>query len=115
LNSLAKWKGLQSLTAGDRKAITHNLGPDETRAAKRLDVSVLDVAAAAFELYGHSIIEEREKRVVAHFRGEPDPTPRTVQALRGHVMRQLDQEIHAAVRAAEDRAVERKANDGSDS
>jgi transcriptional regulator with XRE-family HTH domain len=107
LDSLAKWDW-GNLTNRQRRAIIGS--EDATRAAKRLSnatfrpVSFIDVAGAAFQLYGRSISEERDARVSDQLRDKPEPTPRTMQALRGHVMRQLDREILAAIHAAEQEA-----------
>jgi transcriptional regulator with XRE-family HTH domain len=63
------------------------LGDAEGKAARRLKVSTVEVAKAAREIWGHSLTEERDRRVVEKREGVS--SPRTLQALRGHVSRAL--------------------------
>lgn len=65
----------------------------ETKAAKRLERPAVEVAVAALGIWGHSLSEERDRRVAAV--APPDSTPRSVQALRGRVTRELVAELAA--------------------
>lgn len=61
----------------------------ERTLAKALGVTPLAVAEAAFALWGHGLTEEREERLSK----DPTQTRRTLQALRGHVTRDLREEL----------------------
>jgi hypothetical protein len=63
----------------------------EQKAAARLDVSVESLQGSAFTLWGRSLPDERDQRVGD--RKEVDASARTVQALRGHVTRELLAEL----------------------
>jgi hypothetical protein len=67
------------------------LGDAEQKAARRLRTFPLAVAAAARKRWGRSLTEERDRRVSEH--APADATPRTLQALRGHVSRDLLDEL----------------------
>lgn len=75
-------------------AHAEKLGDAEGKAARRLRTFPLAVAATSRDRWGRSFTEERDRRVAAE--APPDATPRTLQALRGHVARALLQELHAA-------------------
>lgn len=63
----------------------------EMKAAKRLGVSPFEASVLAVKLWGHGLTEERDRLL-----GEStDATPRTLQARRGHVTRQLLQQLEA--------------------
>jgi transcriptional regulator with XRE-family HTH domain len=66
-------------------------GDAELKAARRLDVSAYHVALAALRLWGHSLTVERDKRVAAKAEGD-------TRALRGHVTRQLMNELTPILR-----------------
>lgn len=68
-------------TAGD--AVTEA----DRKAARRLGVEVDVLLSAAYTLWDRSLPAERDRRVSG--RSGPDATARTVQALRGHVTREL--------------------------
>ena len=83
--------------AGTWPAIAENLlrlaaqGEAEQKAAARLGTSPMVVARAAAKRWGRSFTGERDRRV-----GElhpADASPRTIQALRGHVARALLAEL----------------------
>lgn len=61
----------------------------ERTLAKTLGVTPLAIAEAAFALWGHGLTEEREERLSQ----DPTQTRRTLQALRGHVTRDLKNEL----------------------
>jgi len=63
----------------------------EQKAAVRLDVAVDDLQAAAFVLWDRSMPNERDRRVAKQ--KKPEASARTVQALRGHVTRELLTEL----------------------
>ena len=63
----------------------------ETKAAERLGVDVAELQAASYALWDGSLPHEREVRV-SH-RKPARTTPRTLQALRGHVTRELLNEL----------------------
>ncbi|HVA74313.1 MAG TPA: helix-turn-helix transcriptional regulator [Acidimicrobiales bacterium] len=68
----------------------------------RLGVRAPDVVAAADTLWRHSLTEERDRRVKR--RANAKASPRTLQAVRGLVMRELDKELEAAIEEAANRA-----------
>ena len=70
-------------------------GEVELKVAKRLGVDPREVSLAAFGRWGHSLTAERDMRVTAAAEGA---SPRTTQALRGHVTRQLVTELEPIVR-----------------
>lgn len=74
-------------------------GEAEMKAARRLDVDPVELALAALKLWGRSLTEERDARVAEAT--EPGATPRTLQALRGHLTRQLLKELEPIVRRAD--------------
>ncbi len=59
----------------------------EMKAAKRLGITPFEVAVLAVKLWGHGLTEERDRLLASHDR-EGD-SPRTHQARRGHVTRDL--------------------------
>jgi len=63
------------------------LSDAERKAARRLGTFPLAVAAAARKRWGQSFTDERDKRVAAE--APTDATPRTLQALRGHITRRM--------------------------
>ena len=67
-------------------------GDAERKAARRLRTTAYDVASfARHRLWGRSLTEERDARVARRVGG--DATPRTLQAHRGHVTRELLDEL----------------------
>jgi hypothetical protein len=71
------------------------LADAEQKAARRLRTFPLAVAVAARRRWRRSFTEERDHRVTAQ--AQPDATPRTLQALRGHVTRALLDELRPDV------------------
>ena len=63
--------------------------------ARRLGMPVSVVVAASVELWGRSLIDERDDR--ARERGRRGTTSSTGRALRGHVTRALMDELRAAL------------------
>lgn len=70
-------------------------GDAEQIAARRLGVPVAAVVAAALGTWQRGLTEERDARAAE--RAGHGATPRTVQAARGHVTRELYQEIAPAI------------------
>lgn len=71
-----------------RLIVADALGVAEQKAAKRLNVEPLKIAKASRKLWGCSLPEERDRRLEGH-----GATPRSLQALRGHVTRELLEEL----------------------
>ncbi len=67
----------------------------EVRAADRLSTTPLEIRMSSARLWGRPFTAERDRRVEA-LRSEP--SPRTRQALRGHVTRELLEELAAAIK-----------------
>lgn len=63
----------------------------EHRAARSLGISVAEVLELADALWGQTLSEQRDDKVIG--RVGPDASARTVQALRGHVTRELIEEL----------------------
>jgi transcriptional regulator with XRE-family HTH domain len=64
-------------------------GDVETKAAQRIDVDPADLSIAAFGRFGRSFTDERDARL-----GEvADTSKRSLQALRGHITRQVLAEL----------------------
>jgi transcriptional regulator with XRE-family HTH domain len=74
-------------------------GDTEQKAAAKLNVSTLAIAIAARKSWGRSLTEERDWRVSE--KAGDDMTPRTVQAIRGHVTRELLGELQPFVEVPE--------------
>lgn len=77
----------------DTKALTRELVDATTDAARKLGIRASHIEAAAVALWGHTLIEERERRVAEHIAS--DANARTVQAHRGHAMRAILAEVVA--------------------
>jgi transcriptional regulator with XRE-family HTH domain len=67
-------------------------------AARRLRCSPVAASLAALVTYGRHFLAEREERVKERL-GEGARTPRTVQAIRGHITRELLHELRPVVNA----------------
>ena len=67
------------------------LSDAECKAARRLRTFPLAIAATARKLWGQSFTEERDRRVAKE--ASTDATPRTLQALRGHVTRRMLEDL----------------------
>lgn len=68
----------------------------EQKVAKRLGVDPIDLARLAHRTWGHGFSEERDRRVADRVSG--DTSPRSKQAHRGHVTRQLTTELEPHVK-----------------
>lgn len=73
-------------------------GDAEIKAARRLGVDSLDVATAALRTFRRSLTDEREERVSQ--RARKGASDRTRQAIRGHVTRELVEELRPVVEKA---------------
>jgi hypothetical protein len=71
--------------------IVGSTGEPERHAGHRLGVDPVVVAIVAHRLWGHGLAEERDQRVTAEV--DPSASRRTIQARRGHVTRQLVNEL----------------------
>jgi hypothetical protein len=69
----------------------------DTKAAQRLRVTPEAIREGAYRLWGKSLTEERDERVKA--KASPDATPRTLQAIRGHITRVMIEELRPALKA----------------
>ncbi len=69
------------------------------KAARRLGVSLPQVDAASRELWGHTLGQERDRRV----KRADGESPRTLQARRGHVTRELMSELSEHLRRGDAR------------
>jgi transcriptional regulator with XRE-family HTH domain len=93
-----------TVPSGDALRFERAVGEAERRAARRLQMSPLEVSRCAFQLWGRSLTEERDRRVV-----ESGPVLgksvsellRSERALRGHVTRELDNALKAKITADE--------------
>jgi transcriptional regulator with XRE-family HTH domain len=72
-------------------AITDALGEAETHAAAKFDVTPALLALAARKQWGRSLTQERDRRAADRAGDEKDP--RALQAIRGHVTRELLDEL----------------------
>ncbi len=76
----------------DLIAAEETIGDDAVKkAARKLETKPMYVAVVARRLWGHGLAEERDARVAKQ--AADDAPPRTLQALRGHVTRELLAEI----------------------
>lgn len=73
-------------------------GEAEQKAARRLGVAAADVSVLAHRLWGRGLTAERDRRVEGA-RGE-SASPRSVQAARGHITRQLLAELEPLLKCA---------------
>jgi transcriptional regulator with XRE-family HTH domain len=69
----------------------------ERKAARKLGVAPERVTAAALGRWGHSLAAERDRRLKA--RAKPGASDRSIQALRGHITRELLDEIQPTIGA----------------
>lgn len=95
---LAAVRGLLSGRRASLEAIgpaedTTGIGEAERTAARRLHWPVEEVVARSLAQWGRTLSEERDSRVAER---KPDVPTNQVQALRGHVTRQLVAELLAA-------------------
>jgi transcriptional regulator with XRE-family HTH domain len=100
---------LESAPWGARRKLSNRVGKLETEAARRielatrLEVSPPDVVAAVDRLGWQSIEVERDRRVSRDPKSE-NAAPRTLGALRGHAMREMDAELIDQIEAAATRS-----------
>jgi transcriptional regulator with XRE-family HTH domain len=73
----------------------------EAKAAARLGVEPIVVVRAAHRRWNLGLTDERERRIAE--RAGPDASPRTLQAIRGHVTRELLAELRPEVEAMQRR------------
>jgi len=69
----------------------------EQKAAKKLRASPVGLVLRAYNAWGRGFTAERDRRVFEHAKGQI--APRRLQALRGHVTRQLLKELGSKVNA----------------
>jgi hypothetical protein len=87
-----RWPGAR---LADIDAAVRSVGDAERRASRTLGVPVDELAVIAWRLWGHGLAAERDEQVE---RALPAGVlARTVQAMRGHVTRQLLDELRAAI------------------
>jgi transcriptional regulator with XRE-family HTH domain len=70
-------------------------GVAEQKAARKLDLTPEELDSVARDLWGRSLTDERDVRV--NEQAAPDAEARTLQALRGHVTRELLQELESVL------------------
>jgi transcriptional regulator with XRE-family HTH domain len=70
-------------------------GEAEQKAARNLGVTAQTIAEVSFDLWGRSLTDERDARVEQE--GSHLSSPRSVQALRGHITRQLLRDIESLI------------------
>ncbi len=100
---LAGWPELAEMKAEEAEYARPRDFRDDTvvNAARRLDVDPLDVSVGARLLWHRPFAEERDRRAIEA--ADHDAPPRTIQALRGHVTRELLAELEPEIRKAEAR------------
>jgi transcriptional regulator with XRE-family HTH domain len=86
----------QGTVAQHRQAKASAAYEAEKRAASKLGVPPLVLAIAAHRTWDRGLTEERDRRVVEQT--HDDASPRTVQAVRGHVTRRLIAEVEPMAR-----------------
>jgi hypothetical protein len=101
---LAKWKELAPLwpgmtLRGAQGAEEAARGDAERKAARKLGVEPLRLSVAAHGRYGRSFTDERDARVADQ--APADASPRSLQALRGHVTRAMLAELAPALERKE--------------
>jgi hypothetical protein len=115
IDVLSTWAAVPEPKMARYKEICPDLSPDllaeaerasqgeaEQNAARKLELDdPLEVAVAAIALWDHSLTWERDERVAAAEVCNPGSSARTLQALRGHVTRQLLAELEPLVRKAD--------------
>lgn len=77
-------------------------GDAERKAARRLQVEALDIALASWSLWGHSLTEERDRRM------QEQDSQGEERARRGHVTRQLLDELRQRIGVATRRKTARR-------
>lgn len=83
--------------------VTRNVpGEAEYKAARKLGVPPLSIMRSASNLWGQTLTAERDVRVAE--RAGDDAGERSLQALRGHVTRQLTTELEPEVRKIKSRS-----------
>jgi hypothetical protein len=88
--SVGNFNRLMTPTPAERAA-TDRIRRAARRGQMRLNIQPRDVAIASWRLWGRFYEEEQEKRVQEQC--APAASARSVQAMRGHVARQLDRQL----------------------
>lgn len=94
------WPGASVEELIQAEAAAENLA--EQKAEAKLGVDALYVSVAAFGLWGRSLTDERDRRLIE--RAKASISPRSRQALRGHITRELLQELEPVIRRYRRRA-----------
>ena len=97
-----RWPGRSNDADVDAASALDVAAARRIEAALRLTVRPWDVVAASATLWGRTLDAERDRRTKA--RTKAKASARSLQAVRGLVMRQLDKELAAAIDEAADRA-----------
>ncbi len=83
---------MQGATDGEiRRAQESGKAEAEQRVAKRLAMPAAHVGMAAFGLWGHSLTDERERRVAGRIGAEV--SDRSARMIRAHATRELEREV----------------------
>ena len=103
-----RWAIDPDMTHGVRRDLEHRARRlPERQMAERLDrktglgVTPLEVVVAANATWSHSIERERDRRVAKR---NPDAKAASVRAARGHVTRELEEELERAIEKAADQS-----------
>lgn len=81
------------------RAMLSASGEAEQKAARSFRVTPQTIAEAAYDLWRRSLTDERNARVEEELGETDSPSPRRIQALRGHVTRRLLSEIENLISA----------------
>lgn len=81
-----------------REAVVDVWGESERKAARRIGVTPEAVSLTAHSRWGMGLTDERERRLAERVRDRT--VRRSVQAMRGHITRQLVDEIEPIIRKA---------------
>lgn len=92
------WPGGRQLEGADEALTAMREADSEAvkRAAERLDVLPVTTALLSHGLWGRGLVEERDARVAE--RADADADERSLRTLRGHVTRDLTDELEAVIR-----------------
>jgi hypothetical protein len=94
---LPLWPGMTLGGAQDAQEAAR--GDAERKAARKLGVDAMNLSVAAHGRYGRSFTAERDARVAEQ--APADASPRSLQALRGHVTRAMLAELAPALERKE--------------
>lgn len=73
------------------------LGTAEQKAAAKLGAHPIEVSLVAHALWGHSLSQERDRRLSEQLKKPAGVSPRSRQALRGHITRSLLKELEPKI------------------